>query len=64
MNESHELVHEHVPEQDAIRKHGGHELVHELDHVIAFHERFGRLPRSGPVFGKRNRDGRLRGFFS
>ena len=40
------------------------ERVHELDHVIAFHERFGKLPRSGPVFGKRNRDRRLRGFFS
>ena len=41
------------------------ESVHdELDHVIAFHERFGKLPRSGPVFGKRHRDRRLRGFIS
>ena len=40
------------------------ERVHELDHVIACHERFGKLPRSGPVFGKRNRNHRLRGFIS
>jgi L-alanine-DL-glutamate epimerase-like enolase superfamily enzyme len=34
------------------------ERVHELDHVIAFRERFGELPQSGPVFRKRHRDRR------
>jgi hypothetical protein len=46
------------------QKRGVHELVHELDHVIEFRERFGKLPRSRPVLGKRIRDRRLRGVFS
>ena len=33
------------------RKEAVDELVQELDHIIAFHERVGELPRSGPVFG-------------
>ena len=46
------------------RKQAVNERVHELDHVIAFRERFGKLSQSGPAFGKRHRDRRLRGFFS
>ena len=46
------------------RRQAVDERVHELDHVIAFRERFVELPRSGPVFGKRHRDRRLRGGFS
>ena len=55
MIKNHDLDHEHDHEQVVIRKHGVYELGDGLDHVIACHQHFGQLPRSGPVFGGRNR---------